>query len=57
MAAAGSPKGDVVHGQQVASWKTPPTDLDEIIEHVDLRRIYRRPVIFDLRRSIAAAHV
>jgi hypothetical protein len=34
---------------QVASWRRPPTDLDHIVERLDLRRISRRPVTFDMR--------
>jgi hypothetical protein len=34
---------------QVASWKTPPTHLDQIVERLDMRRISRRPMTFDLR--------
>lgn len=34
---------------QVASWKEPPADLDLIVERLDLRRVSRRPITFDLR--------
>jgi glutamyl-tRNA synthetase len=34
---------------ETASWKTPPTDLEEIIPRINLRRLARRPLTFDQR--------
>jgi glutamyl/glutaminyl-tRNA synthetase len=32
-----------------ASWKTPPASVDEVVDQVDVGRLSRRPMAFDLR--------
>jgi ribosomal protein S18 acetylase RimI-like enzyme len=34
---------------ETASWKPPPAGLNDIIERIDLRRLPRRPITFDLQ--------
>jgi glutamyl-tRNA synthetase len=46
---------------ETASWKPPPAHLDQVIQRVDLHRLPRRPITFDLQalerlqRRLAAA--
>jgi hypothetical protein len=41
---------------EVASWKRPPTELDEVVERLDFRHIPGRPMTFDLRALESLNH-